>query len=114
MTSKSFDVAALSITPKMEKSVAQAFNEFAPRDKSFTGNLRRFVSNSSCRHSWKLVEKLPKEHADYLELVTEEAPDGTVKYCTTCGSVSYWEDGQLWLFDATTRYFGKPPKRRRA
>jgi hypothetical protein len=46
--------------------------------------------------------------------VTEEdLPTTGVKWCERCGSVSYWEGGHIWLFDSTTRYFGKPPKRPR-
>lgn len=118
MTSKSFNTEEVhGITPNMEKKVAMAFNEFAKRPsapKMFNGVLKRSPSPSACKHSWKLVTSLPKEHADYLKLITEEEPPvGGTKWCTHCGSVSYWEDGQLWLFDATTKFFGKPPKRSR-
>ena len=120
MTSKSFSTEVVpSITPNMERTAAMAFNEFAKRSapaKMFNGVLKRFPYNSSsaCKHSWKLVGSLPKEHADYLKLITEEEPPvGGTKWCSGCGAVSYWENGKLWLFDATTKFFGRPPKRNR-
>lgn len=117
MTSKSFRIDAVpSITPHMEKNMAKAFDEFAPKHagpKQFNGTLRRFSDPNACHHSWKECNGLSKEHSEYLKFVTEEAPEpDSTKWCTHCGSVSYWENGELWLFDSTTRFFGKPPKRK--
>lgn len=117
MTSKSFVAEKVpSITPNMEKSVSKAFQEFGKKREApaqFNGKLRTFRDRRSCSHSWKDVSSLPREHAEYLKFVTEEDPTSeTVKYCGSCGAVSYWSEGKLWLYDATTRYFGKPPKRR--
>jgi hypothetical protein len=107
-----------NITVNMEKSVAKAYEEFAPKQagpKQFNGILKRAHNPAACVHTWKSTGPLPKEHLEYLKIVTEDEPTASsaVKWCTSCGSVSYWENGELWLFDATTRYFGKPPKRRR-
>jgi hypothetical protein len=117
MTSKSFNVAKVpSITPTMEKSVSKAFQEFGKQRETpalYNGRLRTFRGHSSCNHSWKPLTSIPKEHAEYLKSITEEDPvEGETKFCSHCGSVSYWEEGKIWLYDATTRFFGKPPKRR--
>lgn len=116
MTTKSFRTdSKLSITPNMEKSVAKAFDEFSPKHapKMYNGTLVRRHNPHACHHVWKPAASLSKEHSDYLQLITEEKPEpGTVKWCSNCGAVSYWENGELWLYDATTRYFGKPPKRK--
>lgn len=118
MTVKSFRAGeALAITPHMEKSVAKAFNEFARKPsapKQFNGTLRAFKDAHGCKHNWKPVAGLSKEHSEYLKSVTEEEPTpGSVKWCGGCGAVSYWEEGKLWLYDATAKFFGKPPKRKR-
>ena len=118
MTSKSFRTDAMSvITPNMEKSMAKAFDEFAPKQaapKQFNGTLRTYHNPNACKHSWKPCAGLSKEHAEYLKTITEETPEvgGNTKWCTNCGAVSYWENNELWLFDSTTRFFGKPPKRK--
>jgi hypothetical protein len=105
----------LTITPTMERSVSQAFQEFNKKNKTpelFRGRLSARPGSASCLHRWKETSGLPKDHADYLQTVTEEEPPVSIKWCGRCGAVSYWEDGSIWLYDATTRFFGKPPKRR--
>jgi len=118
MTSKSFNTEKFpSITPSMEKSVTKAFQEFGKNHVEpnlFNGRLKTFKDSSGCQHLWKPLVNIPKEHSEYLKLITEEDPPvGSTKWCSGCGSVSYWEDGKLWLFDSTTHFYGKPPKRKR-
>ena len=115
MTTKSFEAGdALRITPKMERNVRRAFDEFARTPQAprmFNGQLVRFMDTASCLHAWCPVRDMPKEHADYLQSITEEeTPPTGVMYCEDCGAVCYRENGGIWLYDATARFHGRPPK----
>jgi len=104
-----------NITPKMERAVARAF-EMYDNDDAIEVPLRdhlgaQFRKGVSCDHRWKPA---PQEEvvAACFQKVFEESAIELGFYCTVCGATCLRENGQIWAYDATTRFFGRVPKER--
>ena len=97
--------------------VGEAFEAFAPRDNAFVQRKdhlgSEFKAGWSCEHRWQTVQKNP-ENTKFLQGLYEEEDLGPgQRYCDRCGATSLWDNGKLWAYDATVRFFGRPPKKSR-
>lgn len=99
-----------TITPSMEDAILKAFEEF-DADSSLIGVSSRehltteFQEGICCSHQWKQAPLDEEVTVWFQKNFEEETSPG--KYCTRCGAASLWENGHLWAYDGTARFFGK-------
>jgi hypothetical protein len=99
------------ITPTEIGAAKMAYDSFPqaqPLQKRDHLNAR-FRHGVSCGHRWRPIDR-NVENEKYLKSMFEEQDLGPhVFFCPECGATSLWDDG-LWAYDATTEFFGSPPK----
>ena len=107
----------VTFTQRDEEILMEAFKRFAPRDDVSVVAGRRERLNSyhkpgwSCSHRWSPVTKNTDNMKFFSELYEEDELGDSQKYCEHCGATSLWENGTLWAYDATVRFYNRPPKK---
>ena len=69
----------------------------------------KFRAGVSCEHKWGTIF-VGGDALAWLQKNFEETEITEATACIVCGATALLEDGKIWAYDATTRFFGKPPK----
>jgi hypothetical protein len=103
------------ITKKQEQMLMKAYEDYAdtseikvPQREHLGASFRKGVS---CDHKWKLAP-VTDECSLWFKKNFEEEDADPGEYCSNCGATVLREDGKIWAYDGTTRFFGKIPKTR--
>ena len=128
MTNKRVDADNLPvITPAQERAVAKAFERYDSDAITIRVPQRehlgsKFKQNVSCAHGWFAFPH-SEENNRYAQQLLQEQDTTSAAYCGKCGALALFETApnymgteqtQLWAYDATARFFGKPPKQERS
>ena len=73
----------------------------------------QFRSGVSCEHKWLSIA-VGGDALAWLQKNFEETEITEASACTVCGATALLEGDKIWAYDATTRWFGKPPKEKNA
>ena len=71
----------------------------------------KFRKGVSCDHKWTPAP-MQDDVSVWFQKNFEETDANPGSYCSVCGATCLREDGKIWAYDGTTRFFGKVPKER--
>lgn len=108
--------AIRSITNKQSEAIMNAFERYdseadtikVPQREHLASNFRKGVS---CDHKWKMAP-MTDECSTWFKKNFEEESADPGEYCSTCGATVLREEGKIWAYDATSKFYGKVPKER--
>lgn len=104
------------ITKKQEAVLMKAYEDYADTNEikvPYRDALdSKFMKGVSCPHVWKPAPAQDDVSVWFKKNFEEEDADPG-EYCAKCGATALRENGKIWAYDGTTRFFGKVPKARR-
>lgn len=104
-----------NITRSQEFAIMNAFERYegdveikVPQRDHLGSNFRKGVS---CAHKWRPAP-MQDDISTWFKKNFEEESAEPGEYCATCGATCLREEGKIWAYDATSKFFGNIPKER--